>query len=110
MCFFVKALRTVFAYGVGDNKFDPAAGITRQDMMVLAERALRMLGRLVEQGSASDMERFADSASVAPYAVDSVATLVKEGLIQGDGERINPLGGTTRAEAAVFLYRIYNMR
>lgn len=96
--------------GVGDNKFDPASGITRQDMMVLTERTLRMLGILEVRGSASDLDRFSDSASVAEYAVDSVASLVNAGLIQGDGEGLNPLGPTTKAEAAVFLYRMYNMR
>jgi hypothetical protein len=44
---------------------------------------------------------------VADYAADSIAALVKEGLIVGGGGKVNPLGNTTRAEAAVFLYRIY---
>lgn len=96
------------ATGTGNNKFSPDASITRQDMMVLTERALRMLKKLKVQGTASDLEKFADKSLIAPYAIDSVASLVKEGLIVGSGGRVNPLGNTTRAEAAVFLYRIYN--
>jgi len=34
--------------------------------------------------------------------------MVSEGIIKGDGKNINPLKNTTRAEAAVILYRIYN--
>ena len=94
--------------GTGNNKFSPDASITRQDMMVLTERALRMLNSLEGQGTASDIDKFADKSLVAAYATDSIATLVKEELITGDREGINPLGNTTRAEAAVFLYRIYN--
>ncbi len=94
--------------GTGNNKFSPDASITRQDMMVLTERALRMLNRLEAQASVSDLEKFADKSLVAAYAVDSVASVVKEGLIVGGGDNVNPLGNTTRAEAAVFLYRIYS--
>jgi hypothetical protein len=96
------------ASGTGDNKFSPDAYITRQDMMALTERALRMLEKLEVQGMASDLDRFSDKPLVAAYAVDSVASLVNEGLIVGSDDKLNPLGNTTRAEAAVFLYRIYN--
>ena len=61
-----------------------------------------------KQGVASDLERFSDKSLVALYAVDSIASVVKEGLIVGSGDKVNTLGNTTRAEAAVFLYRIYN--
>ncbi len=94
--------------GTGDNKFNPDTNITRQDIMVLTERALRVLDRLKTQSTASDLEIFTDKYLIASYATESIATLVKEGLIKGDGEKINPLVHTTRAEAAVFLYRIYN--
>ena len=77
-------------------------------MMALTERALRRLKKLKEQGTASDLEMFTDKSLIAAYAIDSVATVVKEGLIVGSGDNINPTGNTTRAEAAVFLYRIYN--
>ncbi len=77
-------------------------------MMVLTENALRMLKKLEAQGTASDLDKFADKSLVAAYAVNGVASVVKEGLIVGSGDRINPLGKTTRAEAAAFLYRIYN--
>lgn len=96
------------ANGTGSNNFNPEASITRQDMMVLTERTLRVLGKLKVQGMASDLEKFADKPLIAAYAVDSVASVVKEGLIVGSGDQINPLGNTTRAEAVVFLYRIYS--
>lgn len=67
-----------------------------------------MLNKLQTQGTTEDLQQFSDRGLVASYAVDSVASVVKEGLIIGSGDKINPLGNTTRAEAAVFLYRIYN--
>jgi len=95
-------------YGTGNNRFSPDTNITRQEMIVLVERTLRKLNKIKQQGTASDLMRFADNSFISSYAVGSIASIVKEGLIVGSGDRINPMGKTTRAEAVVFLYRIYN--
>ena len=94
--------------GEGNNKFRPDSSITRQDMMVMTERALKLLKKVDKQGAASVLDKFTDKSGIASYATNSVATIVKEGLIVGDNSKINPTGNTTRAEAAVFLYRVYN--
>ncbi len=94
--------------GIGNNKFNPDASITRQDMITLTVRSLDMLGMVKEQASATGLDIFADKSLIADYALQAITTAVKEGLIIGSGDCINPLGNTTRAEAAVFLYRIYN--
>jgi hypothetical protein len=94
--------------GTGNNNFHPEAAITRQDMLVLTERALRSLKRMDSTGTISDLEQFTDRVQLKDYAVDSIAALVKEGLIVGSNGKLNLGADTTRAEAAVFLYRIYN--
>ena len=94
--------------GVGDNKFNPDEQISRQDMMTLINRAMLAAKRDLASGTAADLEKFADKASVAFYAAQSVATLVKNGIVTGDAGNINPLGNATRAETAVLIYRIYN--
>lgn len=94
--------------GVGGNKFDTDSVITRQYLMTMTDRALRKLGKIKQQAPASELDRFADKSRVAPYAVNSVAIMVKEGLIIGSNDMINPAGNATRAEAAVFIYRLYN--
>ncbi|MNH31979.1 Endo-1,4-beta-xylanase A precursor [compost metagenome] len=76
--------------------------------MVLTERALKLEKKLSNQAEVADLERFTDKSEVASYAVNSVAAMVKEGLIEGSGNKVNPTGNTTKAEAAVFLYRLYN--
>ncbi|MBQ7036828.1 MAG: S-layer homology domain-containing protein [Clostridia bacterium] len=88
--------------GVGDNKFNPTAQITRQDMMTMTSRALKLAG-------AADLSAFADSGIIADYAQSHVAAMVAEGLIKGNADgTINPLGNTTRAEAAVIMQRLLN--
>ena len=94
--------------GIDNDRFGGDNKITRQDMMVLTERALKLEKKLNKQGAAADLEKFSDKSEVASYAVNSIATLVMEGLIEGNDSQVNPTGNTTRAEAAVFLYRLYN--
>jgi hypothetical protein len=94
--------------GTGNNQFSPDASITRQDMMVMAGNALRITKKLEGKGAAYDLDGFADKSIISVYAVDRVASVVRAGLIVGSGDKLNPLGSTTRAEAAAFLYRIYN--
>lgn len=94
--------------GSENNCFKPEDTITRQDMLVLTERALRSLGKLSSIGASADLERFTDRAEVKDYAAASIAALVKEGLIEGSSGKLNVKSDTTRAEAAVFLYRLYN--
>jgi hypothetical protein len=55
-----------------------------------------------------DLEKFIDRGELALYSINSVSALVKEGLIKGDGSKLNGNADATKAEAAVFLYRIYN--
>ncbi|HHW01080.1 MAG TPA: hypothetical protein GXX36_16215 [Clostridiaceae bacterium] len=96
------------AKGVGDNKFMPKENITRQEMMCFIDRALTIAGKGVERGTIEDIEKFADYSKVSSFAVESVASLVKSGIVAGDGTNINPLDYSLRAEAAVLMYRIYN--
>ncbi|MNV42830.1 Endo-1,4-beta-xylanase A precursor [compost metagenome] len=93
--------------GVDGNNFNPKGDISRQDMMVIAARALKAVNKLTSSGSAEDLSVYADASKVAAYAKDSVAALVNGGIIQGDGQSINPTGTATRAEAAVIIYRIF---
>lgn len=96
--------------GTGNNEFGPNTPISRQDMMVMTYKALRKAEALTANvASVEAIQAFNDRAEVAGYAAEGVATLVHEGLITGADGKIQPKSPTTRAEAAVFLYRIYNL-
>ncbi len=108
--YYYDELRTAkqlgIAAGTGDGAFQPAAPITRQDMMVLTVRALEAAGRSLPSGS--PLTAYADADLVADYAKDSVTALAASGIIAGkSGNRIAPQDHLTRAEAAVILYRIW---
>jgi O-glycosyl hydrolase/chitodextrinase len=94
--------------GYEDGSFNPTGDISRQDMMVIIARALRAANKLSSNGDADVLNSFSDASSIAAYARDSVAALVMEGIIEGDGESIHPTATTTRAQAAVVIFRIYS--
>ncbi len=96
------------AAGCGNNLFKPTESISRQDMMVLAARALEKYQGLEAAETNAVLERFTDRKEVAGYAALSLATLIEAGITEGSGGRLTPRAYTTWAEVAAFLYKIYN--
>lgn len=96
--------------GKGGNVFEPEVNITRQEMMTLATRALHAAQIHLEQGSSDHLVGFDDTAKIAPFAVEGISTLIKNGIVSGNGTSVNPLGNATRAEASVMIYKMYNLQ
>ncbi|KNY28475.1 carbohydrate binding domain-containing protein [Pseudobacteroides cellulosolvens] len=94
--------------GSGDNKFKPDEQITRQDMMVLIVKGLKAAGKNLPEADEAVISSFSDASEISVYAVQSVAVLVKEGMIKGSANMITPAQKTTRAEVAVIMYSVYN--
>ncbi|MBQ7032264.1 MAG: S-layer homology domain-containing protein [Clostridia bacterium] len=87
--------------GIGDNKYNPEAEISRQDMMTIIARGMKLLG------TEADLSGFSDTGLIADYALEGVRAMVGTGLVKGNADgTLNPLGNTTRAEAAVIMSRI----
>lgn len=95
--------------GVGDNKFNPESSITRQDMFVLAYRILQMKEANLIDADESAINTFDDYSKIANYSKEALSSLVKNDLVKGSDNKINPVGNATRAETAVFVYRLYNL-
>ena len=94
--------------GVSENTFGTHQEITRQDMMVILENTLKVTG-YDERLELSDLSYtgFNDSDMVSSYARDSVDYMIKTGIIHGrNGNMIEPLSHTTRAEVATMLYNM----
>lgn len=95
--------------GAGDNRFLPQKEISRQEMMALTARALRIAGKLEGSAPSADLSRFHDAGDVAGYAAAPIAELIGKGIIEGSDGMLHPRSSTSRAETAVMLYRIYNL-
>lgn len=92
-----------------DGKFNPGAYITRQDMMVMTAKALMIAKPATQPGSFSDLSAFSDRNKLPPTVRDYAATLIKNGIISGSVGKLNPAQFTSRAEAAVILYRLLRL-
>lgn len=108
--FYYEAAQIAKALGIvqgkGNNTFDPSASITRQDMFTMTARALTALSKLKADGNKNELTEFTDHGQVAGYAEASINALVKAGLVQGNGAKLNPLKQATRAETAVTMFRL----
>lgn len=94
------------ATGMGEGKFDPTRIVSRQDMAVMAYRVLKAEGKISHPAGTGTLDKFSDSESIASYAREAVEAFVDAGLLSGDGGKLRPTDGATRAEAAVMLWRI----
>ncbi len=95
--------------GVGDNKFNPEAEITRQDLMTICFPGIEVSKKGEAQEELSE-DSFPDWGDVADYAKASISAMVHYEIVKGNADgTLNPKGNTTRAEAAVIMQRIKNM-
>ncbi|BBI31969.1 S-layer homology domain-containing protein [Cohnella abietis] len=110
--YYSEALRIARSLGVatggGDNRFEPLAPITREDIMVLTDRALKAVGKQRATDSSGDvLGGFNDTADISGYAKGSVSALIQMGLIQGTGQAVRPKETANRAQTAVLMYNLY---
>ena len=95
--------------GVGDNKYNPDAPISRQDLMVICTRGMKLVKEM--NLDTKSLNEFSDAALIASYAREGITGMVTEGIVKGNTDgTINPLGFATRAEAAVIMDRILNWK
>ncbi|SFL59396.1 S-layer homology domain-containing protein [Paenibacillus sp. 1_12] len=112
--YFYESVETAKALGivdgVEDNLFRPYDPISRQDMVVIIDRALTLKRVTGNEAVSTELNNYKDSSSVSSYAITSINSLLKKGLIEGDNSYLYPQNKVTRAEAAVVIYRLYNQK
>jgi len=91
---------------VGDNKFASEKAITRQEMFTLLYNALKELNKLPAADSDKTLEDFTDQGDVADWATEAMTALVKSGTVSGSDGKLDPTGGSTRAQMAQVLYNL----
>jgi hypothetical protein len=81
--------------------------ISREELSVLAYRMIKLL-EVQLPGQAA--EAFADGSEISGYAREAVAAMKEAGIIQGVGsDRFAPKAMANRAQAAVIIYRLFNL-
>ncbi|MGG1553767.1 S-layer homology domain-containing protein [Paenibacillus ferrarius] len=95
--------------GYDDGSFGPNRIITREEAMQALAKAARLLGistSIADQEIASLLLPYEDRLQVGTWARSSAVLMVKLGIIQGRGERLDPKEPITRAEAAAMMLRL----
>lgn len=90
--------------GVGDGKFAPANLVTREQTAAILHRYAKL--KKYDTSKTASLAAFTDFDAIGSYAGDSMRWANASGLMSGvGGDRIAPLGQTSRAEMAVVLMR-----
>ncbi|RCX08165.1 Ig-like protein group 2 [Anaerobacterium chartisolvens] len=94
--------------GNGQNGFGGGTKISRQDMAVIAYRVAQNLNK--DLGQNGTVAEFSDKADIASYAADAVKAIQEASVMRGfDGGKFSPGEKATKAQAAVIVYRMYNL-
>ncbi len=89
------------AEGYGNGKYGSGDAITREQMAVMLYKYARLRG--FDVTATADLSGFADSAQVDDWALVQIQWANANGIINGDGTKLYPLGNTSRAQCATMM-------
>ena len=94
--------------GVGEGLFAPESFITRQEICTMLKRCI--VSAKPESYIAENLPNtFPDEDLIADWAIDGVKYInMLEVMLGDEAARINPLQNTTREQAILLIYRLYN--
>ncbi|MGO4372319.1 S-layer homology domain-containing protein [Paenibacillus sp. 2TAB19] len=96
-----KAVDEGWIKGYGDGTFRPNLPVTREEMTVIATRALKF--KAAKTGTLT----FADSDKIQAWAKPFVIVAVEEGIVKGRANnKFDPSASANRAEAVTMILRI----
>ncbi|WP_311195571.1 S8 family serine peptidase [Planococcus sp. 107-1] len=99
------AARAGIVAGKTDGSYAPDAPITREEMAVMAIRAVEFQNPSLLKNLGKP-HQFSDANRIGGYAKDAVSKAYALGIITGRaGNKFDPKANTTRAETAVILHR-----
>ncbi|MDR1157028.1 MAG: S-layer homology domain-containing protein [Oscillospiraceae bacterium] len=106
--YYADAVAWAAGLGIVNGKsavtFAPNDNVTRQDLTVLLHRFAETHG--FELLAMHEYAKFNDESDISSYALDAVKALYAAGIINGkSGDKFDPKGNSTRAEAAAMLER-----
>ena len=110
-CGYVKtALEYGIIKGYNDGTFGPDDMITREQVMMMIARTMKITGleaALTGSEISELLKVYTDGASVSDYALDSVAACIHAGIVSGTGNNmIAPKDYASGAEVAVMVQRM----
>jgi len=99
------ATQNGIAGGVGNNRFAPDSGITRQQLAVLLYNYAKYKGYDVSIGEDTNILSYEDALTISDYAYPALQWACGAGIMDGDNEYLRPNAPATRAQVAAMLER-----
>ncbi len=88
----------------GEQRFDPDAAVTREQLAAMLYRFARLRGEGFS-GMWSFQLDYPDAADASGWAYEPLCWMVMRGIVNGMDGRLNPRGSATRAQVASMLFR-----
>lgn len=95
--------------GVGDGKFDPNAGITRQEATTMVARAAKLCGidtELDETAARDEISQFGDYMQAEKWAWQGLAVCCKNGILDTSVMNLEPKAAAKRCDIAQMVYNL----
>lgn len=103
----LKAYQLGIVNGIGNNKFSPQELINREQVAAMLNRAVEAI-RPDADTSITGAPTFSDENEIAPYFINNVKFMAKNGFLNGVGNnRFAPKATSTREQAVIVAVRVY---
>lgn len=103
----LKAYKLLIVSGVGKDKFDPKSLTNREQIAAMLNRAVKALSPNADLSTAG-APTFVDEKSIAPYFLENVRFMSKNGFLKkGADGKFNPKLTCTREMAVLIAVRVY---
>jgi hypothetical protein len=97
--------------GVKEDQFAPNAPITREQMAAMVARALKNVSNVQAGNTADALKKFKDANKISGWASEGVALVAEKGIVNGmSNGTFAPKEKASRAQAAVIMYKVFNVK
>lgn len=109
---YANEVQTAVSYGLisgyTDNSFHPSSEISRAEAMTIVSRAMKLveLAQADASETANLLGKYSDGNKVQPWAAESVASAIKQGLVQGADGKLMTDTDVSRAQTAAMVKRL----
>ena len=91
--------------GIGNNRFNPNASLTREQAATMLSRLADAIGKPLPKQTAT----FSDNATISSWAFEAVGQMLTTGIMSGVGDNtFAPKNPYTREQSIVTILRLYN--
>ncbi|HWR60235.1 MAG TPA: leucine-rich repeat protein, partial [Clostridia bacterium] len=92
--------------GTDSNKYMPDREITRQEMISLLYKTLKVIGELPTAEKGKDLTAYTDADQIASWAKDAMRLFAKAEIITGTDNKLTPTEKASRADMTQVLYNL----